>query len=251
MKIATFNCNSVRLRAETILDWLATYEPDVLALQETKVEDAKFPTFDFIENGWNVAIHGQKAQNGVALISRHPIENVRLGMGDPLFPEDARIITAEVNGLRICNTYVPNGTQVGTDKWEYKLRWLERFRRYLVESRPDVWLGDINIAPTPDDVFDSPKMFGGVGHHPDEFHRLAAITDLGFADVLRQFHQGPGHYTFWEFYIKTAFERNNGWRIDHIYAREGLSATACEIDVEPRRTERPSDHTIVWAEFAT
>lgn len=251
MKVATFNCNSVRLRTGTILDWLAENEPDVLALQETKVEDSKFPIFDFEELGWNVVLHGQKSLSGVALISRHSIENVRIGMGDPLFPDDARIIAATVNGMNIVNTYVPNGTKVGTDKWEYKLRWLERFRRYIAEHRPDVWVGDINIARHPEDVYDSPRMFGGVGHHPDEFKRLDAITSLGMTDVFRQFHQGPGFYSYWEFYIKTAFERNNGWRIDHIYARDGISATSCEIDIEPRKTERPSDHTIVWAEFAT
>lgn len=252
MKIATFNCNSARLRADTLLDWMAENEPDIVGLQEIKCENDKFPRDGFEELGYQVAVHGQKTWNGVAMLSRLPMDNLTLGMGDPLFPEDCRIIAATIGGLRILNTYVPNGTKVGTDKWDYKLRWLDRMRRYLAENQVDVWLGDINIAPKPDDVYDSIRMFGGVGHHPEEFIRLQAIIDLGYEDLFRKFTQGPGHYTYWEFYIKTAFERNDGWRIDHIYARKDVAerCTACQIDVEPRRGERPSDHTIVWAEFS-
>lgn len=251
MRIATYNCNSVRLRMPIILEWLAEHEPDVLALQEIKCENDKFPLFDLEEMGWQVAVNGQKTWNGVAIVSRHPIREVRTGMGDPAFPEDARIITAEIEGVRIANTYVPNGTKVGTDKFDYKLRWLERIKTLLVQQSIDVWLGDINIALKPEDVYDSKRVYGGVGHHPEEFARLNAILDLGYEDLFRKFTQGPGHFTYWDYFIKTAFERNNGWRIDHIYGRGGAasSCTQCQIDLEPRRQERPSDHTVVWADI--
>lgn len=243
------------MRLPIVLEWLSENEPDVLALQETKCEDSKFPLAEFEDLGYHVVFHGQKSYNGVALVTREPVRNVQTGMGDPLFPDDCRIISGEVNGVQIVNTYVPNGTQVGSDKWDYKLRWMDRFGRMIAEryrpSDPVVWLGDINIAPTPDDVYDSRKVLGGVGHHPLEFAALARIREWGWEDCFRRFTEGPGHYTYWDFVVITAFARNNGWRIDHIYASPGLveSCTACEIDVEPRKLVKPSDHTIVWAEF--
>lgn len=255
MRVATFNANSVRVRLPIILDWLAEFEPDVLALQETKCEDSKFPVGEFEEWGWHATIHGQRARNGVALISRTPLTHVSTGFGDPLFPEDCRIVTALASGVAVVNTYVPNGTEVGSEKFEYKLRWLERFGRYLAErfkpTDPVVWLGDINIAPTPDDVYNSPRFLGGVGHHPEEFARLEAIRGFGLVDVFRKFHEGPGHYTFWDFVVPNAVERNRGWRIDHIYLTERLAAkcTACEVDRAPRSLDRPSDHTFVYADL--
>lgn len=255
MKIATFNANSIRARLETVLDWLAENEPDVLAIQETKCENEKFPRSDFEDVGWNVAIHGQKSYNGVAIVSRHPIQNVRMGFDDPTWPEDCRLISASINGIEILNTYVPNGTEVGTDKFDYKLRWLPRFKalvaeRYLITS-PVVWLGDINIAPTEDDVYNPKRHFGKVGFHPDEIAALSDVLAWGWVDCFRKFHEGPGHYTFWDFLLPRGFERNLGWRIDHIYATPLLAAkcTSCEVDREPRGGSRPSDHTFVFAEF--
>jgi exodeoxyribonuclease III len=256
MKIATFNANSVRARLPIIIDWLGENEPDVLAIQETKVDDANFPVADFEDAGWTVAFHGQKSYNGVALVSRTPLSNVRAGFGDPLMPEDCRVISAEFAGVAIVNTYVPNGSSVGSEKFAYKLEWLPRFRRYLAEryrpSDPVLWLGDINVAPTPDDVFDSVKHLGGVGHHPDEFAALADVVEWGLTDLFRKFTEGPGNYTFWEFVIPKAFERNLGWRIDHLYGTESLAARceSCVVDRAPRELERPSDHTFVVAEFA-
>ena len=255
MKITTYNAASVRARLPLILDWLAENEPDVLAIQETKVEDDKFPISDFEDLGYQVALHGQKSWNGVCLLSRSPITRVRQGFEDDLMPTDARIISAEINGVEIVNTYVPNGNRVGSDKWAYKMAWLERFARLLRERyRPDaplIWLGDINIARRPEDVYDSPKLLGGVGHHPDEFSRLDAITDFGVFDTFRKFTTGPGHYTFWDFVIPNGFKRNLGWRIDHIYATQSLFdlCTSCVVDREARALERPSDHTFVTAEF--
>ncbi len=255
MKIATFNANSIRARLDITLDWLAENEPDILAIQETKVEDEKFPVSDFEDAGWHVAIHGQKSYNGVALVTREPLGGVTMGFGDPLMPEDRRVIACDFQGVQIINTYVPNGSAVGSEKFEYKLQWLAKFQQWIASryspSQPLVWLGDINIAPTPDDVFDSARMYGTVGHHPDEFAALDKITAWGLTDMFRKFTQGAGHYTFWEFVIPKAFDRNIGWRIDHIYATPSMAerCTSCVIDKEPRTLDKPSDHTFVIAEF--
>ena len=255
MKIATFNANSVRVRLPIIIEWLCEHQPDVLALQETKVEDSKFPVSDFEDIGYTVAINGQKGTNGVAIATKQPLRNLKAGFGDPFFPEDARILVGELDGVAIVNTYVPNGTAVGTDKFEYKLSWLARFKQMLAEryrpTDPVIWLGDINIAPTPDDVYNSPRFLGSVGHHPLEFKALDAIKEFGLVDCFRKFTQGPGHYTYWDFVIITSVAKNFGWRIDHIYATEALAGkcTGCEIDKGPRLMDKPSDHTPVWAEF--
>lgn len=255
MKIATFNANSIRARLDITLDWLAENEPDVLAIQEIKCENDKFPLDSFEEAGWQVAIHGQKSYNGVALVSRSPLQNVRMGFEDPTWPDDCRIISATYNGVHIVNTYVPNGTAVGTDKFDYKLRWLPRFGQLIRERyRPDekvLWLGDINIAPTELDVFDAPKHAGKVGFHPREIEELALLTAWGWQDLFRKFVSEGGHYSFWEFVIPRSVERNLGWRIDHIYATPPLvdACTSCIIDKAPRLLERPSDHTFVVAEF--
>jgi len=258
MRIATFNCNSVRQRLDIVLEWLAENQPDALALQETKVVDDQFPIAPFEDNGWHVEIYGQKSYNGVALVTKTPPQDVVRGMGlhqPGMVEDDKRVIAATLGGVRIVNTYVPNGSRVGSDKWAYKMAWLERFKVYAAEELTRhqrlVWLGDVNIARRPDDVFDSPKHLGGVGHHPDEFARLDAILELGLEDVFRRFHQGPGHHTFWEFVMPRALERNLGWRIDTLYATAALATSArrCDIDVEPRRREKPSDHTFVVADF--
>lgn len=256
MRIATFNANSVRLRLGVVLDWMVRHEADVLAIQETKCDDSLFPRDAFEEAGLHVAYHGMKGYNGVALAAREPIRVVCQGFGDDLWPQDCRLMIAEVAGVVVVNTYVPNGTAVGSEKFDYKLRWLERFgelcRRELRTDTPAVWLGDINIAPTPDDVFEPDKHRGRVGHHPAEFAALAGVVEWGWSDCFRQHTSGPGHYTYWEFVIPKAFERNLGWRIDHIYASPALAGrcTGCWIDREPRGGERPSDHTFVAADFA-
>lgn len=255
MKLATFNANSIRVRLGAVLDWLATHRPDVLAIQETKCPDEMFPAEPFKELGYNVAFSGQKSYNGVAFASLGPMRHVSTGFGDPAWPADCRILRAEIDGITFLNTYVPNGTRVGSEKWSYKLAWLERFRQSCLETVDPkgqaIWLGDINIAPTPDDVFDSPRVLGGVGHHPDEFARLDAIVEHGWHDLFRAFTQGPGHYTYWEFTIPNSVKRNLGWRIDHIYATAPLAsrAVSCLIDIRPRLAERPSDHTFVLAEL--
>jgi len=255
MTLATYNAASVRARLPRILDWLDAHEPDVLAIQETKVEDDKFPREEFEARGYELALNGQKAWNGVAIASRLPIENVVRGFEDDLMPNDARVIAATVGGLPLINTYVPNGNTVGAEKWTYKMAWLERFRRFLDErfspAEPLVWLGDINVARHPIDVFDSAKVLGGVGHHPDEFTRLDAITDFGLTDTWRHFHPDAQEFTFWDFTVPNGVKRNIGWRIDHIYVTEPLLpiVKSVEIDHEARRQEKPSDHTFVTVDL--
>jgi exodeoxyribonuclease-3 len=254
MKIATYNVNSIRQRLPIVIEWLCENEPDVLALQEIKCDNDKFPTSDFEDIGYQVVVNGQKGTHGVAIASRTQLRNVRTGMGDPLFPEDARIISGELDGVTILNTYVPNGTEVGSDKFDYKLRWLARIRgliAQLMASGEVIWLGDINIAPTPNDVYNSPRFLGKVGHHPTEFKLLSEIVELGLVDCFRKFTQGAGHYSYWDFVILTSVAKNFGWRIDHIYASKKLAEKCiqCQIDRAPRSMEKPSDHTVVWAEF--
>lgn len=246
----------MRARLPLICDWLVEHEPDVLAIQETKVENDKFPYQEFQDLGYEVAVNGQKAWNGVAFITKEPMTEVRSGFGDPLMPEDARVISGRLGNLRLINTYVPNGNTVGSDKWEYKMQWLEKFAAYLREGYSPaedlIWLGDINIAPRREDVYDSAKFMGGVGHHPEEFKRLSGILEFGLEDLFLKFEQGPGHFTFWDFVIPRAVERNLGWRIDHIYGTSSVAARATKVwvDKEARLGSKPSDHTFVIGEFA-
>lgn len=255
MKIATFNANSIRMRLSIVLDWLAENEPDLLAIQETKCEDDKFPVSDFEDAGWHAEIHGQKSYNGVALISRQPLSGVQRGFDNPLMPSDCRIISCRLKDWNIVNVYVPNGNAVGSEKFDYKLKWLKEFRNLLGSRyRPTdkvVVLGDINIAPAADDVFDADKHLGKVGHHPAEFEALKLVQSFGLTDLFRLKTEGPGHYTFWEFVIRGAVEKNLGWRIDHIYGTQAVADKLidCQIDKDPRLLEKPSDHTFVWASF--
>jgi exodeoxyribonuclease-3 len=189
-------------------------------------------------------------------MSKLPLEEFDVGFPYPEMPEDCRLLRATVGGVSFINTYVPNGNSVGSEKWEYKMKWLETFKRYVAETchigDPIVWLGDINIAPTPDDVYEPETKLGKVGHHPDEFERLNAILEFGWVDCFRKFTKGPGHYTFWDFRIPPAWPRNLGWRIDHIYASPALAGkvTKCWVDRDPRGRVKASDHTPVLAEIS-
>ncbi|MEZ5163599.1 MAG: exodeoxyribonuclease III [Fimbriimonadaceae bacterium] len=255
MRIATFNVNSIRARMPRLKEWLAEADPDIVAIQETKVEDALFPFADLEDTGYEIAISGQKRYNGVCFLSKKPLENVTMGFGDDSWEDDRRIITAVIDGVLVINTYVPNGTQVGIDKWEYKMRWLERFRKLCNELGTSqdkmIWLGDINVAPKPEDVYDSKKVLGGVGHHPDEFVRLNKICDWGWTDVFRKLHPEERAYTFWDFRMPSVLDRDLGWRIDHIYASEPMAeqVTKCWVDRDARAKEKPSDHAPLLAEF--
>lgn len=254
MKIASFNVNSIRVRLPIVVGWLQRNQPDVLAVQETKAQDNDFPHEAFNEIGYKCAFRGQKSYNGVALISRHELEHVKFGLPDE--PRDEpRIVAATVQGISLVNTYVPQGYLAATDRFQYKLDWFGRllsyFRTRFKPSDPVLWVGDLNVAPLPIDVYDPVALEGHVCYHPAVREALAKVVEWGFTDLFRKHHTEPEQYTFWDYRIGNFFEKNRGWRIDHILATTPLAdrCTACTIDKEPRAAERPSDHTPIVAEF--
>ena len=253
MKIATWNVNSIRQRLGHVKDWLEAQQPDVLALQEIKVVTEGFPAAEFEGLGYHCAVDGQKAYNGTALLSRDGPADVQRGM--PNFEdEQKRVLAASYDGLRIFNLYVPNGQSVGSDKYEYKLRWLTALRDHLRDEmarHPKLAVvGDFNIAPEDRDVHDPEEWRGQVLCSDAEREKLAALLELGFVDVFRRFEQPDKAFSWWD-YRAAAFRRNRGLRIDLILASPGLAASCAGsgIDVEPRRREQPSDHAPVWATF--
>jgi exodeoxyribonuclease-3 len=254
VKIATWNVNSLKVRLPHVLDWLASAKPDVLALQETKTKDEAYPADVFRDLGYEVRFSGQPAYNGVALISRAEIAEVVTdieGLEDP----QRRVLAATVKGVRIWNLYVPNGQTVESDKYQYKLRWLAALGQQIARELPlyprTVLLGDFNIAPEDRDVYDPEAWRGQVLCSEPERAALKVLLDLGLRDVFRNFEQAEKSYSWWD-YRQAAFRRDMGLRIDLILASEALASQclACSIDKEPRRLERPSDHTPVMAEFA-
>lgn len=253
MKIATWNVNSLRVRLEHVIDWLQIEKPDVLALQETKIRDEAFPREDFSGLGYHVEFSGQPTYNGVALISREKVTGVRAEL-DGFEDSERRVLAATIDGVRIYNLYVPNGQSVGSDKFHYKLSWLEALRSQIALEMEQhgnvVLLGDFNIAPEDRDVHDPLAWKGKVLCSDEEREGLRHLLDLGLFDVFRIFEQEEKAFSWWD-YRAGAFRRNRGLRIDLILATEAMKrrCTACRIDVEPRRRKRPSDHTPVVAEF--
>ena len=254
LKVASFNTNSIRTRLPIIVDWLDKEQPDLLFLQETKVQDKDFPVKTIEETGYHVVFRGQKSYNGVALISKEQPEETRKNLyekGD----EDARFLSAIIGDIPVINVYVPQGFAVGTDKFEYKLRWLKDLLQYIKSNYgPDMPLliaGDFNVAYRPTDVFDPEKYRGDVGFHPDEQAVLQEFFDWGLIDIFRKHQPEGGHYTFWDYRIPNAFKRNMGWRIDLILTTSPLADKARKvwIDSKPRTASKPSDHTFVIAEF--
>jgi exodeoxyribonuclease III len=254
MKIATFNANSVRTRIEIISDWIKVEQPDVLCLQETKVQDKDFPAGRFLDLGYQVIFKGQKSYNGVAIVSRHPLTDVRLSLPGK-DDEQARFLSAVIGDLHVINAYVPQGVAPGTEKFQYKLEWLENLLSYLkVDCDPDkpiLLAGDLNVALEPIDVHDPVGLKGQAGFHPDEQAVLKKIIEWGFSDIFRLHHKEGGRYTFWDYRAPNGFKRNIGWRIDYIFATLPLAgkSTDCRIDTAPRAGEKPSDHTFLVAEF--
>jgi exodeoxyribonuclease III len=254
MKIATWNVNSLKVRLPQVLDWLASTQVDVLCLQETKLDDPKFPHAEVEAAGYQVAFSGQKTYNGVAIVSRAPLTDVQIGIPDF---EDAqrRVIAATVDGVRVVCVYIPNGQALDSDKYPYKLRWLSALTTWLKEevnthSRLAL-LGDYNIAPEDRDLYDPVGWAGQCICSAPERAAFQALIDLGLEDCFRRFEQAEKSYSWWD-YRQAGFRRNLGLRIDHILATPALAATctACQIDIAPRRNERPSDHTPVIAAFS-
>ena len=254
MKVVSFNVNSLRARLPVVLRWLAEHQPDVFAVQETKVQDVDFPTEAFDKTGYKYVFKGQKSYNGVAIFSRSEITNIEFGFDDE--PKDeARLIKAEINGIVIVNTYVPQGYLPESQKFDYKLNWFDRLLAYFEKNfsptDPVLWVGDFNIAPQPIDLYDPVTLLGHVCFHPEVHKALNEVMQWGFVDVFRIHCKEGGQYTFWDYRLPNSVKRNLGWRLDHIMATQGLAqkSTACYIDKEPRLAERPSDHTPIVAEF--
>ena len=256
MKIATWNVNSLKVRLPQVLDWLAANPVDVLCLQELKLDDPAFPQAEIEAAGYRAVWHGQKTYNGVAILARAPLElaGVERGM-DGFDDEQRRVITATIDGVRVICAYFVNGEAVGSDKYDYKLRWLAAMEGHLAAQLADhakvVLTGDFNIAPDDRDVYDPEGWAGKVLCSEPERAAFSRLLAQGMSDAFRARHDEAGLYSWWD-YRQGMFRRDKGLRIDHVLLSAPLAATLvdCVIDKTPRRNERPSDHTPVVAEFA-
>jgi len=253
-RLATWNVNSLKVRLPHLLEWLAQAKPDVACLQETKTEDANFPLAELEAAGYRAVYCGQKAYNGVAILARSQPHDVQHGI--PNFPDDPkRVIAATVDDLRVVCLYAPNGQAVGSEKYQYKLRWYEALTAWLskeLERQPRLAvLGDLNVAPQDRDVHD-PKRWEGQIHvsEPERAAMRRVIEEVGLVDAFRLFEQPEREFSWWDYRL-AAFQRNWGLRIDHILLSPQLAkrCVACTIDKSPRRLERPSDHAPVIAEL--
>lgn len=254
MKVATWNVNSLRVRLPHLVDWLAVQGPHVMCLQETKCDDAAFPSAELAAAGYRSLFHGQKAYNGVAVLSRAEASVVCRGI--PQFADDqCRVLAVDVEGVRVVSVYVPNGQSVGSEKYAYKLRWFDALASWLegeLEVHPRIAvLGDFNVAPEERDVHDPAAWAGQVLFSDPERAALKRIVDLGFVDSFRLFEQPERSFTWWD-YRMNAFRRKMGLRIDHALLSPALAAScrSCTIDTAPRALERPSDHAPVLCEIA-
>ena len=254
MKIATWNVNSINIRLEQLLDWLASTKTDVICLQETKCIDENFPFQPLNDAGYQTAFFGQKSYNGVAILSKHDIADVQKGFHDDDEESPKRLIAATIKGIRIVNTYIPNGTELWTDKFTFKLDWLQKLRRMFddnCKTNEDVLLcGDFNVAPDELDVWSVPHWEGKLHFSKPERAAMHHVKQWGFVDLFRKMNGDAQEFSWWN-YREGAWQRNRGLRIDHIWTSPALAekCTGCWIDKAPRAFERPSDHTPVVAEF--
>ena len=263
MLIATWNVNSIRTRLPQVLDWLKTTKPDLLCLQETKVENKLFPSEVFKKNGYYINFSGQKSYNGVAFISKEELQDVRIDLTGEL-PENSdaillsdqkRIISALCMGIRVVNVYVPNGSSLSSEKYTYKIKWLNCLKKYLEgpseRFEPLCVLGDFNIAPEDRDIHNPEKLCGGLMASEQERIALKGLLNNKLEDVFRVFEPETGHWSWWD-YRTSAWERDRGWRIDQIYLSEDLirNAKNCQIHKKIRGNVQPSDHAPVIAEIS-
>ncbi len=253
MKLATWNINSLNVRLPHVLDWIDKQRPDVLCLQETKLEDAKFPAEALREAGYQAIFTGQRTYNGVAILSKKPARDVLKGIPG-LDDAQQRVLSATISGVRVVGVYVPNGENMESPKFEYKMKWLSALRTWLreeLERHPKlVVAGDYNIAPEARDVHDPALWEKKIHFTPPEREALHALFAIGLSDAFRLFDQPERSYTWWDYRLM-AFRRKWGLRIDHILLSPKVVplCTACSIDIEPRRLERPSDHAPVICEL--
>ncbi|MDF9302421.1 exodeoxyribonuclease III [Tritonibacter mobilis] len=266
MKIASFNINGIKARVNALTDWLDEAQPDVAVLQEIKSVDEAFPRELFEERGYNVETHGQKSFNGVAILSKLPLEDVRRGLPGDESDEQARWIEATVVGkqaLRICGLYLPNGnpvelnddgTPVEGGKYAYKLSWMERLKaraaELMAEEMPALMAGDYNIIPQAEDAKRPEAWLEDALHRPESRAAFQRIVNLGFTEAFRARTRGPGHYTFWD-YQAGAWNRDDGIRIDHFLLTPQAADLLrdCQIDKDIRGREKPSDHVPIWVDL--
>ncbi|MBZ0187846.1 MAG: exodeoxyribonuclease III [Candidatus Obscuribacterales bacterium] len=254
MILATWNVNSISVRLPHVLQWLDENQPTALCLQETKTVDQKFPSESFKEIGYHSVFFGQKTYNGVAILSRSEPSKTINGFSEMPKPDQARFVRAEIDSVTILNSYVPNGGEPGSDKFAYKIEWLNALRKYLdanLDTSQNVLLcGDFNVAPLDIDVHDPEATRGQILVSDQERVALENVRNWGFVDSFRQHVEEGGHYTWWD-YRAMAFRRKMGFRIDHIWISKALEKKCVRawIDVAPRKQERPSDHTPILVEL--
>jgi exodeoxyribonuclease III len=255
MILATWNVNSVCKRLPQLLDWMAAVKPNLVCLQETKVTDDRFPAAEFRKLGYYPEFYGEKAYNGVAIISDRPLVDVERGFEQEVGPGSKRMIAGSYEKVRVIDVYIPNGGEVGSDKYAYKLEWIAALKGHLSRRHnPDELLvvtGDFNVAPLDIDVFDPAGAAGGILVSAGERQALADLQNWGLVDIFRKFHTQGGLYSWWD-YRMNAFRKNMGFRIDQIWTSVPLSekAKSVYIDKEPRKLDEPSDHAPVIAEFS-
>lgn len=254
-RIATFNVNSIRSRLDPVLTWLHTHQPDVMAVQETKVTDDLFPVDAFEAIGYTPVFRGQKSYNGVALLCRTPPNRVTCGFSDAGPTDETRLICAEFPDWTLVNTYVPQGRAVDHPMYKYKIEWFARLRKWFnthfSKEDPLLWVGDMNVAHAPIDVHNPEQRAQHVCYHKDARAAFKNCRKWGFIDTFRLHHPEAGHYTFFDYRNHRNLDEGKGWRIDYILATAPLAQRCVNayIDLAPRRAPRPSDHTVLVAEF--
>jgi len=255
LSIATWNVNSIRMRQERLEAWLKKASPDVVCLQELKVEEDKYPAEALTQLGYVSAVNAQKTYNGVAILSKHPLTDIVVGMNDGVEDPQARVIAATVRGVRVISVYVPNGGELDSDKWTYKLDWMKRLRKWLDQhaspTQPLALCGDFNVAPNERDVHDPVAWRDSVLFHPEAREALTHVLGFGLRDTFREKHPDePGKYSWWD-YRMLGFPKNRGLRIDHVFATSVLAdkCTGSVIEREERKGKSPSDHVPVVSTF--
>jgi len=259
MKIATWNINGVKARIDVVPQWLKEAQPDVVCLQEIKSVDENFPATVFEDLGYNVAVHGQKGFNGVAILSKHTLEDVQRGLPGDETDVQARYIEATISTsdltVRVAGIYLPNGNPLDTEKFPYKIAWMERLRHraeeILASEDTSLIVGDYNVIPAPADCRNPQNWLGDALYQPESRDAYHELLHLGFTDALRATNDAPETYTFWD-YQAGAWNKNNGIRIDHILLSPQAAdrLQTCQIDKHTRGWEKPSDHVPVWVELA-